>query len=1725
MFVNVTNFTNGEQVGKIKTNKSGKYSFVFPKGGKYNYEVKVDGSDDVYKFVVELPFLDEFRPLKQKAIHTTVDGEEIVKIVNLFDEKVEGAEALIAEVIRKKAALDVNIDQFDLKELDAQQNRDKILAEIGFSGMSIREVSNQLEELALTEELKQKQIQQIISNVNHEIVEKSKLLNVYETTLSDLNSRIAESSNPKEKHELLSESLRIENEKNTLIAEITQLENVKNKVAATSISLDGNNQLQKLEDDFKQLISEEKEEEALSLLISKKTIIHKTQKQSPTKVVNEMIEKSIALSNEIKELNQKQLSYEKNKSDLHSSNILLENSLPTAKKKEKETIKNKIASQKEEIDLLDEMITSNQQRIDEKNEQLYVLDNNIASVQKAMAEENDYTNLKSEVIEILAKTNNNKENTAILSIEKEIKTLEEEHPELAADYVPEVVENQTSKNDVATNIFANYNERKEEIQQSSELSSERKRAKIIALNNETKQELSERLNVLESMISEDDENNSLIQEKEQILAQKKQIETENESFEKEIIAEKNAIAAEKFKELKENRSKTFNEIDSDDSYSEIEKNQAKIDVNNEILQEIDTRLIEVRSVLAKNPSSKEKKQEQKELNTFVKEITKENEIFEREIEVLQSDVVENSTDDKQDNQSNEVVDNKVTSAAILNEIAPNYTEKIESIKDSSSFSEIEKLEALNKEDLAVLNELMTVQNKVEKTLKKDKENSQLIAKQEVLSHLIEGKQAAIKDRTVEIEQLSDTNLANNEQQVREELVLEINATYEQELADIQSSDASVFEKEKNILFVEQNKFKRITEKIESTEKLLSKDKENQRLKEELTILKELESKQFSKVEAQKTKAIASISVGEVEQVILEVDEKYSDDIAEIEAGNSTSKNEQKADRELVLQEKLQSKIEEIEKQQKRRFSVTVELDKAVYEVAFDESILRENSLREELSDISENIDNQIIDTSSNNNKKSLSSVKTENIEMMNDLEKLAKQSSDNSPIIAQTVEVNKEKTKEIERIEIEAKKAKSDAEREYLIQKAVLEQDQLNNTIASTIAEEKIKNIEEEFDISLSTPEELEQQRRKFTIRIGELTTEIIQVEQEIEEAKKKEIPALKEVKSGLVAEKALMETKLKAIEDKIIIQEKPAEYIPVAAKQVEITFNEERKIASSDNYKSYEEKAIKVLEIENQLRILEKQLIEERRNIRKLGVSANPVSSDEVKERASKVKAIEKEIEILNVDLIQKKYEANQELPEDKNEAMKIQNLVYRGIKPLKLVAVTAALLQMPSEGFAMNTTKASTYSASNPIPVDVKNPSGLVYRVQIGAFSKPIPQDLFKEFTPVSGELIKGTKITRYMAGFFNNSNTVVKARQSIRELGYSDAFIVAYCDGERIGFGEARRREANGTCVPKGTNELMVEVATNTAKKLGLPLTKEVKEVPELSYNEAPGAVDAEPIEMMQGLFFTVQIGVFNRPVSDEVIYNLPEILTVRLPNGQIRYNTGLFNSVTEALPRRKEALVRGIVGAFVVAYYQGGRIPLAHAKHLLNENGNSILQTELASKQVVKVEEEQNTVSRTDTVSMKNLVSNEEIDRIEQQRIQIVTKKEFSEFPRDVLNRYNAEGSFYYDERDKRVKSYIYKNVDDLPRLWNFVDDIDTVYLPVNELNLNLNNISVQLDANVIPGDFMDWILRTTYYHEITEMENGLEIRFYGIEKENIENLMTELKTFMLNPEIIEELEDE
>jgi hypothetical protein len=375
--------------------------------------------------------------------------------------------------------------------------------------------------------------------------------------------------------------------------------------------------------------------------------------------------------------------------------------------------------------------------------------------------------------------------------------------------------------------------------------------------------------------------------------------------------------------------------------------------------------------------------------------------------------------------------------------------------------------------------------------------------------------------------------------------------------------------------------------------------------------------------------------------------------------------------------------------------------------------------------------------------------------------------------------------------------------------------------------------------------------------------------------------------------------------------------------------------------------------------------------------------------------------------------------------------------------------------------------------------------------------------------------------MAGYFNKSTKVVEARDQIKALGYTDAFAVAYCDGKRITLAEARILEANGQCVAKGENELMMEIATNTAENLGMIDSKgeplvELPILDEYSYNQATGSVKAEPIEKHLGLFYTVQIGMFNKPIDSKTVYNIEPLMTSRLPNGQIRYSAGMYNSINEARPKKLEAIEKGIQDAFITAYHNGQRITLIEAQRILDEKGlsvleNNILKTTNNSATPVVIEDE----LKVEEPIKENI--SPEIREIEKESknefIQIVSKNTFEEFPREVLNRYNSHGSFYYDEIDKHVKSSISNSIDELPKVFYFKDDVDTVYLSSEEIS-PISYISVKFAEATLPGDFIDWLLRFNFRREFKQSEGLIELNIFDVSIEKMPELEAKLEQFGL-----------
>lgn len=289
---------------------------------------------------------------------------------------------------------------------------------------------------------------------------------------------------------------------------------------------------------------------------------------------------------------------------------------------------------------------------------------------------------------------------------------------------------------------------------------------------------------------------------------------------------------------------------------------------------------------------------------------------------------------------------------------------------------------------------------------------------------------------------------------------------------------------------------------------------------------------------------------------------------------------------------------------------------------------------------------------------------------------------------------------------------------------------------------------------------------------------------------------------------------------------------------------------------------------------------------------------------------------------------------------------------------------------------TNKAVYTNGQPIPIDMEMPSGIYYKVQVGAFRNDIPQNLYDEFAPICGERLDNG-ITRYTAGFFMSFENADNVKREIRSIGYGDAFVVAFRDGKRIPLYEAMGKTEGESMMaavekeyihgdkgeaPKASIKVTPKpAATSTSNKNSKPKSSKGGKandngsiiytashttggVDVLDYYAGfPEAAKATKVESTQGLFFTVQVGVYSRPVALKSLHYINPVNSELTESKKIRYTSGIYTSLQDAVDKRSEARALGISDAFVTAYFNGQRITLSEADRLLKEKGNGILTT--------------------------------------------------------------------------------------------------------------------------------------------------------------------------------------
>ena len=354
----------------------------------------------------------------------------------------------------------------------------------------------------------------------------------------------------------------------------------------------------------------------------------------------------------------------------------------------------------------------------------------------------------------------------------------------------------------------------------------------------------------------------------------------------------------------------------------------------------------------------------------------------------------------------------------------------------------------------------------------------------------------------------------------------------------------------------------------------------------------------------------------------------------------------------------------------------------------------------------------------------------------------------------------------------------------------------------------------------------------------------------------------------------------------------------------------------------------------------------------------------------------------------------------------------------------------------FTLQTPAMRAASANMPLPIGLPCPEGLVFRVQVGAFRKQVPAERFREFTPVDGTVL-ANGLTVYMAGYFRTSQEALQQQAVIRNLGYADAFVVAYQNCNRLSLAQGRELEKN---IPNNN----VQVAQN-------------------SLFAAPG----------QGLYYTVQVGVYNRPLTSAAQLGLSELIEAKTAKGQYRYASGKFANIKEAKTRQQLAVAKGIKDAFIVAYYQGKRIDLAQAQ-LLAQSGVAFETNFSNEAKPVLSAQLQQQVQALQLPEVKTMALPDPICRYERK----------CDDCSSVLSRYNRVGIFIYDSEKELIVSASQKESE-----WDLVQLMYLKEMRKKTSPLKGATEILEIEAAQIDGAFIDWLLRQQNGYELSRDADG------------------------------------
>jgi hypothetical protein len=247
-------------------------------------------------------------------------------------------------------------------------------------------------------------------------------------------------------------------------------------------------------------------------------------------------------------------------------------------------------------------------------------------------------------------------------------------------------------------------------------------------------------------------------------------------------------------------------------------------------------------------------------------------------------------------------------------------------------------------------------------------------------------------------------------------------------------------------------------------------------------------------------------------------------------------------------------------------------------------------------------------------------------------------------------------------------------------------------------------------------------------------------------------------------------------------------------------------------------------------------------------------------------------------------------------------------GVRSDVVVPSSAPEMQKNGEIYSLFGVETNpTLVRNQKISIGPELPAGLVYRIQMGVFSKPLEPSFFKGISPVYGFKLPGTQGTRYFAGMFRKMTDAGSSLLTVKQMGFRDSFITAVLDGNPVSIERASLMENEW-----GQKPLII---TNPVQKAG--------------------------VSTASTLIFRVEVTRALKPLSDEIAETYRKMAgnkgfeIIKTDDGTLVYLIGKFITFDTASDYAGLLNRNGYREAKVVAYAGSKEIPVETARQLFEK----------------------------------------------------------------------------------------------------------------------------------------------------------------------------------------------